>query len=193
MARVFEVALLDRLRPLEQLLHLRLAGHLVHGAHDLHVPELAGLGHDQELEPVEAVGVVAEVVLHHLLGFVLRLASFVLDRGLLAVELARVLFTALLRLRRLLAHAPEQARDLLIGDKLGDLGRRLLRRLREAVHLCQLLLELRQLGHALSWFYRRLFRLPGAWAREQAGRTCARCTRSSTPRWRSRPPQTAES
>src|ERR687897_620918 len=125
-ARVLEVALLDRLRPLEQLLDLRLAGDLVHGADDLHVAELARLGNDQELEPVEAVRVVAEVVLHHLLGFLLGLARLLLDRGLLAVELARELLAALLRLSRLVAHALEQALDLLVLHEASDLRGRAL-------------------------------------------------------------------
>src|SRR5215208_5367093 len=150
MARVFEVALLDRLGPLEQLLHLRLAGHLVHGADDLHVSELAGLGHDQELEPVEPVSVVAEIVLHHLLGFLLGLAGLLLDRGLLSIEVACQLLAALLRLGGLLLHLLERAHDLVVFDELRHLLRRALRRLREPVDLRQLLVELGQLSHLKS-------------------------------------------
>src|SRR3954451_16691884 len=55
-AHGLEVALLDRERPLDELLHLRLPGTLVERREDLPVPDLAGLGHRQELEPVERVG-----------------------------------------------------------------------------------------------------------------------------------------
>src|SRR4051812_45820109 len=91
-----EMALLDRQRPLDELLHLGLAGALVQCGEDLPVADLTGLRHRQELEPVERVGGLVEVALHHLLRLLLHLARLVEDRSLLAVERAGDLGAALL-------------------------------------------------------------------------------------------------
>jgi len=57
------------------------------------------------------------------------------------------LLAALLRLSRFVAHALEQARDLLVLHETGDLRGRALSGLCEAVHLRQLLLEFSELRH----------------------------------------------
>jgi hypothetical protein len=53
---------------------------------DRPVPDLAGLGHGEELEPVQRVVLAAEVGLAHLGRLALDLAGLVEDRGLLALE-----------------------------------------------------------------------------------------------------------
>src|SRR5207244_3925993 len=84
----------------------------------------SGLGHDQELEPVEALGVLAEIGRHHLDRLALGLAGLVTDGRLSALERACGLLAAALRLRRLLAHAPERRDDLLVVDHLRHRRRR---------------------------------------------------------------------
>src|SRR4051812_30415051 len=61
LARLLEMPSLNFERPLRELTDPLIARLLVHLVDDLDVPELAGLGHDEELEPLEAVGVVPEV------------------------------------------------------------------------------------------------------------------------------------
>ena len=61
--RLVEVLLLDGQRPTHELADPLVAGGLVQLADDLDVTELAGLGHDEELEAVQAVGVVTEMSL----------------------------------------------------------------------------------------------------------------------------------
>src|SRR4051794_20182757 len=85
----FEVPLLNRDTPFDQLLHAAVARALVQRLQDLPVAHLAGLGHGQELEAVERVGRPVEVVLHHLGRLLLDLARLIEDRRLLALEAAR--------------------------------------------------------------------------------------------------------
>src|SRR2546423_12640055 len=58
--RRLEVPLLNRRRPLHELVQPWQVRSLVHLADDLPVADLAGLGHRQELEAVELVGVATE-------------------------------------------------------------------------------------------------------------------------------------
>src|SRR4051812_15411501 len=149
-----QVALLDRQRPVDKLLDVVLAGLLAQLAEDGPVADLAGLGHGQELEAVELVGVLAEIGLHHLARLALGFASLLFDRGLLAVALGGDLQAAAFGLLRLLAHRAQ-----LLGQRTAIqeslyLLRRLLRRSGQPGHLGQLLLERRQIGHVLllvSW------------------------------------------
>src|SRR3954470_1421229 len=160
LAGLLDVSLLDRPRPLEELSDLGLAGLLGHHARDLDVSQLAGLGHDQELEPVERVGVAAEVGLHHLGGLALRLASLLLQRRLLALQAVRDLLAALLGLGGFLRHLVEHPLQL-VGclRQSGDLRRRVLCRLREADHFAELLFELREFRHGfLSSGWREVVR-----------------------------------
>jgi hypothetical protein len=125
------------------------------------VPDLGGLRHRQELEAVERVRVVVEVGLHHLGRFRLDLARLVEDRGLLALEAAGELDAPLLGLRRLLRHPLQrlnEVRALLLGQLLHLAGRRL-RGHREAGHLGQLLLQVRELCHRLPFVSNGVWKL----------------------------------
>src|SRR3954447_24482603 len=70
---VLQVALLDGERPIHQLADRLFARLLIELAEDLPVTDLSGLGHCEELEAVEVVGIGSEVGGHHLRGFVLGL------------------------------------------------------------------------------------------------------------------------
>src|SRR3954463_14618485 len=82
--------LLDRDSPLDEALHAAVPRTLVESLEDLPVADFAGLGHRQELEPVEGVRSAIEIVLHHLGRLLLHLARLLEDRRLLAVEAARL-------------------------------------------------------------------------------------------------------
>src|SRR4051794_36668257 len=138
--RLVEVALLDRLGPAHDLLETRHVRLLVHRLDDRPVPDLAGLGHRQELEAVERVGVATEVGRHHLRRLLFRLAPLLHDPRLLAADRAGDLRAPLLRLLRLLTHALERLAELRVLDELADALRRALRRHREAGHLAELAL-----------------------------------------------------
>ena len=129
------------------------SGALVELAQHRPVPDLAGLGHRQELEAVQRVGVLAEVGLHHLGRLGLGLAGLVEDRGLLAVDLAGDLGAARLGLVGLVVHAPERRAQIGLVGQGRDLVGGGLGRLRQSQHLGQLLLENGQLSHrsCLPW------------------------------------------
>ena len=97
-------------------------GALVHRPDDLPVPDLAGLGHRQELEAVECVRVVAEVGLHHLGGLLLGLTGLLEDRGLLAVEVGGELGRPLLGLLRLLAMALQRGAQVVLASSSTSLS-----------------------------------------------------------------------
>src|SRR4051794_41251210 len=58
--------LLDRDSPLDEALHAAVLRTLVERLEDLPMADFAGLGHRQELEPVEGIRRSIEIVLHHL-------------------------------------------------------------------------------------------------------------------------------
>src|ERR1700709_525874 len=105
------VPFLDRQRPGHQVADLLLAGVLVDLAEDLPVAELAGLGHRQELEAVELVGLLVEVDVHEGFALFLGFRGLVEDRRLLALPLAGQLGAATLGLLGLLAHGPQRVDD----------------------------------------------------------------------------------
>src|SRR3954452_9191564 len=146
---VLEVALLDRQRPGDELADLIVPGRLVHRLQDRPVTDLGGLGHRQELEAVERVGVVVEIGRHHLCRLLLHLACLVEDRGLLAFEARRDLLAAVSGLRRLFRHSLQRLREarVLFLRQLRDLPAGGLCRHRKAGDLGELLLEVRQLRH----------------------------------------------
>jgi hypothetical protein len=113
------------------------------------VPELSRLRHQQELQAVEAVGVVAEVGPHHLGGLALGLARLLEQRGLLALQPVGQLRRALLGLRGLLLHLLERRLDAVVLDQPDHLLGGRLRRLRESQHLGDLLVQHRQLSHVI--------------------------------------------
>jgi len=144
------VPLLDRDAPLDELLHAGFQSALAEGFDDLPVPDLAGLGHRQELETVERVRLLADARAQHLGALLLHLARLGQDRGLLALERRGDLLRALLGLLRLGLHPLERLdhlRVLLGTGELADLPRRLLRGHREADHLSELRLQVRQICH----------------------------------------------
>src|SRR6186997_2318027 len=111
---LLEVPLLDRLRPIDELLHVTVARIFVQLLDDCPVADLAGLRHRQKLETVERVGLFVEVRVHHLGRLLLRLASLLLDRGLLPLEPAGDLGPALCGLRGLLRHLVERLDEILL-------------------------------------------------------------------------------
>lgn len=145
------MAFLDRQSPADQFAELLLTGLLVELAEHGPVADLARLGHRQELEAVEAVGVLAEVGRHHLgrLGF--RFLGFFEDRGLLAVASVGELGAAALGLFGLLAHAGEHLRHLVVLDQAFHFLGRSLGGLGEPQDLRELLLQRGQLSHRSSF------------------------------------------
>src|SRR4051794_11957505 len=148
--------LLDRQRPARELFHAGMGCGRVHLLQDGPVTDLARLGHRQELEAVESVGVLVEVDLEHGRALALGGARLLEDRGLLALEGAGELGAAPLRLGRFLAHLLER------GDEVGALllrerdhpSRGYLRGHREAGDLAELALEVRDFRHVApsSWW-----------------------------------------
>ena len=145
---VLQVPLLDRQLHLDELAHARMPGLLVQLLEDAPVPDLAGLGHGQELEAVQVVGAALEVGLHHRRALGLDGACLGEDLALLAVDARGDGGAVLLGLRGLLAHRLQLLAQLrVLGQLLHALGCRL-RGHREADHLAELRLQVRQFRHA---------------------------------------------
>ena len=109
--------------------------------------DLAGLGHRQELEAVETVGVLTEIGAHHLGRLLLGLARLLEHGRLLAFELVGELSAALLGLLRLLDHAVERLAQVVVLDEARDLLAGPLRGHREPGYLAEFLFQCRQLCH----------------------------------------------
>ncbi len=109
--------------------------------------DLARLGHRQELEAVETVGVVAQVGRHHLGRLLLGLAGLLEDRRLLSVEAFGDLSRPLLGLHGLLLHSIERLLELVVVQQAGDLVGCTLCRLGQADDLADLRLEVGEFCH----------------------------------------------